>query len=278
MTEISNIKAALAATAAGCLTLAAALAEDAPRLTPVPVDENAGYLKLDELPNGLALLPPPPAMTSPAEAFDQDVARAALALQGSDRFKLAALDADLNFPEAAGAFSCALRAPITAKETPTLYRLLQRVMSDASNATAASKNKYRHARPFMLDGEGTCQPSAEEELRRNGSYPSGHSSIGWAWAEVLGEIAPDRLNKILERGRAFGESRIVCNVHWASDVVGGRTIAAATVVRLHADPEFLADVQSAKKELEAVRAKGLPPQRDCKFEDHALKQTRWLTP
>jgi acid phosphatase (class A) len=217
-------------------------------------------------------------MTSPAEAFDQDVARAALALQGSDRFKLASLDADLNFPEAAGAFSCALGAPITAKETPTLYRLLRRVMSDASNATAASKNKYRHARPFMLDGEGTCQPSAEEELRRNGSYPSGHSSIGWAWAEVLGEIAPDRLNKILERGRAFGESRIVCNVHWASDVVGGRTIAAATVVRLHADPEFLADVQAAKKELEAMRAKNLPPQRDCKFEDHALKQARWLTP
>jgi len=61
-------------------------------------------------------------------------------------------------------------------------------------------------------------------------------------------------------------------------VTGGRTIAAATVVRLHAAPEFLLDVQSAKKELEAVRAKGLPPQRDCKFENHALKQTRWLTP
>jgi len=278
MKPISGGKAALAATTAACLTLAAALADDAARVTGIPVDEKAGYLKPGELPNSLLLLPPPPAMSSPSEALDQDVARVALALQGSDRFKLAALDADLRFPEAAGAFSCALGAPINAKDTPTLYRLLIRVMADASNATAASKKKYRHARPFMLDGEATCQPSEEDELRTNGSYPSGHSSVGWAWAEILGEIAPNRLDNILERGRAFGESRIVCNVHWATDVIGGRTIAAATVVRLHADPEFLADVQSAKKELEAVSAKGLPPQRDCKFEDHALKQTRWLTP
>jgi acid phosphatase (class A) len=254
--------------------LAAALAEDAARITAVPVDESAGYLELGELPNSLALLPPPPAMSSAPESYDQDVARAALALQGSDRFKLAALDADLRFPGAAGTFSCALGAPINVKDTPTLYRLLQRVMSDASNATAVSKKKYRHARPFMLDGEATCQPSEEDELRQNGSYPSGHSSIGWAWAEVLAEIAPDRLDEILERGRAFGKSRIVCNVHLASDVVGGRTIAAATVVRLHADPGFLADMQAAKKELEVLRAKNLPPQRDCKFEDHALKQTR----
>jgi acid phosphatase (class A) len=115
-------------------------------------------------------------------------------------------------------------------------------------------------------------------LPTNGFYPSGHSSIGWAWAEVLAEIAPGRLDKILERGRAFGESRIICSVHWATDVIGGRTIAAPTVVRLHADPEFLADVHAAKKELEALGAKGLPPQRDCKFEDHALKQTRRSTP
>jgi len=72
-------------------------------------------------------------------------------------------------------------------------------MADASNATVASKKKYRHARPFMLDGEATCQPSEEDELRNNGSYPSGHSSIGRAWAEVLAEIARDRLDKILER-------------------------------------------------------------------------------
>lgn len=237
-----------------------------------------GYLKPSELPDSVALLPPPPALGSAAEALDQEVAREALALRDQDRFKLAALDADLSFPAAAGTFSCALGAPITSEDTPTLYRMLQRIMHDAGAATGAAKNKYQHARPFMLDGQPTCQPSADKELRMSGSYPSGHTTIGWAWAQVLAEIAPDRAEAILERGRAFGESRLVCNVHWASDVMEGRLIAAATVARLHSNPEFLADLQVAKGELAAVRERQLPPTRDCKFEADALKQTPWLTP
>ncbi len=47
----------------------------------------------------------------------------------------------------------------------------------------------------------------------------------------------------------------------------------ATVARLHAEPEFLADLAAAKAELAAVRAKHLPPQRDCQFEAEALAET-----
>ena len=47
----------------------------------------------------------------------------------------------------------------------------------------------------------------------DGSCPSGHTDIGWGWALILSEIAPDRTDAILERDRAFGESRVVCNVH-----------------------------------------------------------------
>ena len=229
-----------------------AIADEAPPAAMKPA-AIVGYLKPSELPDSVALLPPPPTMASAAEALDQEVARQALSLYGSDRFKLAALDADLSFPAAAGTFSCALGAPITNEDTPTLYLMLQRVMRDAGAATGAAKDKYLHARPFMLDGQPTCQPSADKDLRANGSYPSGHTSIGWAWAQVLAEIAPDHAEGVLERGRAFGESRLVCNVHWASDVMEGRIVAAATVARLHANAEFLADLQTARSELEAVR-------------------------
>ena len=37
----------------------------------------------------------------------------------------------------------------------------------------------------------------------------------------------DRLEALLARGRAFGESRNVCNAHWYSDVVAGRLVGAA---------------------------------------------------
>ena len=151
-------------------------------------------------------------------------------------------------------------------------------MADAGAATGAAKSKYQLARPFMLDHQPTCRPQDETALRSNGSYPSGHTSIGWAWALVLAEASPDESEAILARGRAFGESRVVRNVHWESDVIEGRLIGAATVARLHAEPAFLADLEAAKSEQAAVRAKKLAPQRDCKFEADALAQTPWLSP
>jgi acid phosphatase (class A) len=126
----------------------------------------------------------------------------------------------------------------------------------------------------------TQTPPCEDEaaLRSSGSYPSGHTSIGWSWALVLAEAAPEESEAILARGRAFGERRVVCNVHWESDVIEGRFIGAATVARLHAEPAFLADLNAAKSELAAARAKTLAPQRDCKFEADALAQTPWQSP
>ena len=104
----------------------------------------------------------------------------------------------------------------------------------------------------------------------DGSYPSGHTAVGWAWALILTEIAPDRADEILARGRAFGESRIVCNLHWHSDVVEGRFVGAAAVARLRSDPAFCAELEAARAEVEAVRAKGLTPNRDCRAEVDAL--------
>jgi acid phosphatase (class A) len=232
----------------------------------------AGYLKKEALPDSLALLPPPPAVGSAAAALDQDIARANLALRDTPRWKLAGMDADLSFPWAAGDFSCALGAPVTEQDTPRLYVMLRRVMSDAGAATGAAKDKYRHARPFMLDSQPTCRPEDDNALRANGSYPSGHTSIGWAWALVLAEASPDQSEAIFARGRAFGESRLVCNVHWDSDVIEGRFMGAATVAVLHSNPAFVADLQSAKAELAAARAKGLKPTRDCKAEAAELAQ------
>jgi len=230
----------------------------------------AGYLQPEVLPNSLALIPPPPAEGSAALALDEEVSRKSLALQGTSRWKLAAEDAELMFPEAAGTFSCALGVPITEQATSHLYMLLRRTLADAGLSTYTAKNHYQRKRPFIVNKEPTCTPDEEEHLMKDGSYPSGHTAIGWAWALILSEIAPDRADAILARGRAFGESRNICNVHWHSDVAEGRFIGAAAVARLHADPAFCAELEAAKAEYEAVRAKGLKPTRDCQAEADAL--------
>jgi len=232
----------------------------------------AGYLKPEVLPNSLALIPPPPAEGSSASALDEEVSRKSLALSGTPRWALAIEDAELRFPEAADTFSCALGIPITEKDTPHLYMLLRRTLADAGLSTYKAKNQYQRKRPFIVNGEPICTPEEEEGLRKDGSYPSGHTAIGWAWALILTEIVPDRADAILARGRAFGESRVVCNVHWHSDVVEGRFMGAAAVARLHADNAFRAELKAAKAEYTSVRARNLKPTRNCQTEADALAQ------
>jgi acid phosphatase (class A) len=230
----------------------------------------AGYLQPEALPNSLALLPPPPSEGSAALGLDEEISRKSLALRGTPRWELAIEDANLMFPQAAGAFSCALGVPITRQDTPHLYMLIRRTLADAGLSTYTAKDKYQRRRPFVVNEEPTCTPDEEEYLRKDGSYPSGHTALGWAWALILTEISPERAAAILARGRAFGESRVVCNVHWHSDVVHGRFMGAAAVARLHADPAFLADLEAAKAEVAASRARGLKATRDCRAEAEAL--------
>jgi acid phosphatase (class A) len=124
----------------------------------------------------------------------------------------------------------------------------------------------------MENHEPTCTPAKEEGLAGNGSYPSGHTSIGWAWALILSEVSPSHTDAILARGRSYGESRLVCNVHWQSDVVQGRFMGASVVARLHANADFRADLDAARAEVTALRARGLKPSRDCAAEAAALAE------
>ncbi|MCX5883740.1 MAG: phosphatase PAP2 family protein [Deltaproteobacteria bacterium] len=245
------------------------------RIQPVAVPEFradflSGYLSTETTPSSLALLPPPPATGSAAFALDEEISRRSFALRDTPRWLLAISDADLAFPHAAGTFSCALNVPITEEDTPHLYMLLRRSMTDLGRSTATAKNQYNRTRPFVLNKEPMCTPEDKAQLEKNGSYPSGHTAIGWGWTLILSEISPEQTDAILARGLSFGESRNVCNVHWHSDVVQGRIMAAGTVARLHADPAFRADVEAARAELAAVRNKGLKPARDCSAEAAAL--------
>src|SRR4030095_7739538 len=148
---------------------------------------------------------------------------------GGPRWTQATQDADLKFPAAAEAFACALDVEISETGTPKLYQLLRRTLTDVGLSTYPTKTRYQRARPFTVNAAPICTPAEEALLRNDGSYPSGHSAVGWGWALILAEGAPDRSNAVLARGRAFGQSRIVCNVHWLSDTEEGRLVASATV-------------------------------------------------
>ncbi|MET0269016.1 MAG: phosphatase PAP2 family protein, partial [Sphingomonas sp.] len=199
-----------------------------------------------------------------------EAAAAAIAQRGSPRWALATRDAVLFGPEATRALSCAAGVAIGPTTTPKVDALLRRTIADLGLSTAAVKRRHQRPRPFMANGQPTCTPESEAVLRRDGSYPSGHSAIGYGWGLILAELRPDRAAPIVARGRAFGDSRRICNVHWLSDVEEGRIAAAATVARLNADPAFRRDLAAAREEL----ARSAPPPRDCAEEAAALAATR----
>lgn len=231
-----------------------------------------GYLKRSDLPNSLVLLGPPPEKDSAALARDEEARKATIPLRNTDRWKLAHTDADLTFPQAAENFSCAMGFRIDEKQTPRLYAMMQKMLSDLGLSTYGVKTKYNRVRPFVVHNEATCRADQEAILREDGSYPSGHTAAGWGWALVFAQINPERSNELFKRGIAFGQSRVICDAHWQSDVDAGRIMGAATVALLQTNAAFLADLEAAKAEVKAAKAKGAAPALDCAAEAAALSE------
>jgi acid phosphatase (class A) len=87
---------------------------------------------------------------------------------------------------------------------------------------------------------------------------------------VLAEIQPARATELLARGLAFGQSRVICDAHWQSDVDAGRIMGAATVAVLHGNPAFMADLAAAKREVQEATRASLKPTESCAAERVAL--------
>ncbi len=258
----------LAVCTAACSTMDTAKApEEVPEIYPGILK---GYLPMDTPLNSKVFVPPAPAPDSARQAMDNAVVEEMLKLRGSPRWELAIRDARLGFPEAAEAFSCALGLPITENDTPNLYMLMRRTLADLGLSTSVAKKAYQRQRPFMVNGEPLCTPEEEEMLRKDGSYPSGHTAIGWGWGLILSQLSPENAEALVARGRAFGESRNVCNVHWRSDIVAGRMGGAAAFARLQSSNEFVAAMAAATADIEKARDAGLKPTVDCGAEARAL--------
>ncbi|MBK1969329.1 phosphatase PAP2 family protein [Brevundimonas sp. 3P9-tot-E] len=226
--------------------------------TPIPTfwegfrDHPHGYLAKEGAPDASAFLPPPPEAGSLRQQADVETYRATRALEGSDRWRRAAADNEIETPSAPRIFDEALGVAFEPQRLPTLTLLLGKMLGDLETIQTPAKQGYFRPRPFVAEPAVTCFPP-EPWLARSGSYPSGHAAMGWAWALVLSEMAPDRADAILARGLAYGESRAVCGVHYASDVEAGRLVGAAMVARLKADPAFQRDFASARRELQSLR-------------------------
>lgn len=207
------------------------------------------FLQADEVANSLELLPAPPQPGSILWMNDEAQYQWGKLQRNTPRGDQAAADARVGGDGVPNAFSEAFGIKISKETTPEIYKLVLGMREDAGDlATRAAKNHYMRVRPFAFYHETTCNPEQQQELSTNGSYPSGHTAIGWATALVLSEINVDRQNEILKRGYEMGQSRVICGYHFQSDVDAARLVSSAVVARLHANKNFMAQLEKAKAE------------------------------
>lgn len=194
----------------------------------------------------IVFLPPPPAANSALERAEREIVRG----PWSDARRAQALEDNAVDPFAA--FDSVLGPEFNSAALPATTAVLARAGRAAGYAGDPAKFVHQRPRPFLSDTAITpCIPN-DERLRASFSYPSGHGALGFGWALVLAELVPSRADAIIERGRDFGWSRVVCGVHYPSDIEAGRTVAAAAVARLHADPDFQREMEAARAELAAL--------------------------
>ncbi len=209
-----------------------------------------------QMPNPIHFLPPPPDSGSAAFAYDQSQYRWGKEQRlDSARLAIAVRDADWSINCICREFSEPFGMTISKEATPAIYWMLYVGLISTDMVGKLPKDFYHRTRPYVYYNEPTIYPQDEEELRNNGSYPSGHTIEGWSAALLLTELNPDSADTILARGYMYGQSRVIAGYHWQSDVDAGRLAASAAVARLHADKRFQRLMKKARHEYRRLSAR-----------------------
>ena len=216
--------------------------------------ETTAFLTEDEIPTGAKFMPLPPKPTDASFYNDWQRYQWGKIMRNTERGQQAVADAVDTLDYYFEIYSEPFGLTISKENTPEISLLLERLLATTHLCNQKSKSRLMRARPFMEFNEPTPVPEDEEKLRTNSSYPSGHTTKGWAFALVLSEINPDRQDEILKRGFEYGESRVIVGFHFQSDVDAARVITSALVNRLHANEDFIKQLAKAKEEFLSKKA------------------------
>ena len=211
------------------------------------------YFKKNELPNPVVFLPAPPDTSSTQFVYDISQYMWGKSLRNTPRGVRAREEAVDQVDDMLVHFSKAFGYSITPKTTPAIYHVMARGIATIHDGTYNAKKQYMRKRPYMRMNEPTIVPEDEEKLRTNGSYPSGHTVMGWGMALLLSEINPDAQDAIFTMGYEWGQSRVIAGFHWQSDVDAARLVASAVYARLHTDDTFLNDMRKAREEWAKIK-------------------------
>jgi len=117
------------------------------------------------------------------------------------------------------------------------------VLNDLDYAVGDIKDRYRRSRPFLRD------KSLSPCIDRIGgySYPSGHAVNARVFALILSEMKPERREAFMARADRAALHRVICGVHYPSDIVAGKLLGEAIYDEFIKSPDFQRDLSSLRK-------------------------------
>ena len=189
-----------------------------------------------------ALVPPPPAAGTAAARADSEAVHLAERQRTPEQVKAVQRD---DHEESMFAFATVLGPAFRASDLPLTAALSQHLRAESSVINPGLKIAFNRPRPFVSDA--SLHPVCD--LTKSNSYPSGHSMVGYLEAFALAQMLPERNDAILERAAEYAHNRVVCGVHYPSDVEASHTIALALYGALSTSTRFQQELEAAKVEL-----------------------------
>lgn len=220
------------------------------------------YYLRSEMPDMRKFLPAPP--DTIGNKFSRDIMRymwGKTMRLNEERADIAKRDAVYGVDCICQEFSEPFGLPLSKEGTPEIYKLLLDATSTCDSICYEPKKFYMRKRPFVRMQEQSLTPEFEEELLHNGSYPSGHTLLGWSAGLLLSEINPANADTLMARGHMYGESRVIVGAHWQSDVDAARLAASAAYVKIHNSARFQEQMKKAQEEFARLsgQAVGIRP-------------------
>lgn len=189
------------------------------------------------------VLPPPPSANSrqaqeeraELEAIERTRSPADLAVAKED-----------GSTKDASIFSDAIGLGFRLDRFPETGRLMLMVRATEKSAADQAKAYFKRPRPWIGNSAILACSRDDDPLS---SYPSGHATMAFSMGAVLARLLPDRASQIMARAASYGESRLVCEVHFRSDVTAGETLGLVVADRLMSKPVFVRQFRRAQTEL-----------------------------
>ena len=186
-------------------------------------------------------LPAPPADDSAQTKAELKELLEIQATRTPEQEKAAVADAEENVWR----FADVMGPDFTAAKLPKTAALFDRVIATEDVVDDHAKKAFNRPRPYMLDEQ--IHPLLKKS--KSGSWPSGHSTVGYLMATVLGDLVPEKRNALFARASVYAENRLVAGFHYRSDTVMSRTGAALIAQKMAEQPDFQAEFDAAKTEL-----------------------------